>query len=175
MYVGELTCEINGHGRSELDPCEPYNEAGYPNPATGIWLLKASITGKNWLSQRGGQFNTSVGSLMCLGLRFYNITAQKTQWWGSPNLSEPKPHPLSNFSHLLKAWDEADTNIKWWSPGELYWICGRKSYTVPPPKWSGSWCWSQSIHLSSCPHLPEGKILESKCMKRIQCALQIGN
>jgi hypothetical protein len=46
----------------ELDPHEPYNETRYPQPATGVWLLKTSIIGKNCLAQWGRQFNTSFGS-----------------------------------------------------------------------------------------------------------------
>ena len=107
-----------------------------PSSDTGIWLLKTSVIGKNCPAWWGGQFNTTVGSLMCPGQRFYNATAQKTQWWGSSNHPESNPHPLSNFSHLQKAWDETDTNTEWWVPGRLHWICGRIAYTVLPPYWS---------------------------------------
>jgi hypothetical protein len=84
----------------ELDPNEPYNETRYPQPATGVWLLKTSIIRKNCLAQQGGQFTTSIGSLTCLGQRFYTVTTQKSQWWGSTNHTVPNPHPLSNFYHL---------------------------------------------------------------------------
>jgi hypothetical protein len=63
----------------ELDPHEPYNETKYPQLATGVWLLKSSIIGKNCLAQWREQFNISIGSLTCLDQRFYNITTQKTQ------------------------------------------------------------------------------------------------
>jgi hypothetical protein len=32
--------------------------------------------------------------------KFYNDTAEETQWWGTPNHTEPQPHPLANFSNL---------------------------------------------------------------------------
>ena len=38
-----------------------------------------------------------------------------------------------------KAWDEVNTDIKWWAPGGLYWICGITTYTVLPQNWSGFW------------------------------------
>jgi hypothetical protein len=63
---------------TELEPHEPCDTTRYPQLATGIWLLKTSIIGKNGLVRWGGQLNTSVGNLICLGQRFYNVTTQKT-------------------------------------------------------------------------------------------------
>jgi hypothetical protein len=77
----------------ELDPHEHYNEPRYLQLATGVWLPKTSIIRRNCLVWWGGQFNTFVGNLICLGQRFYNVTTQKTQWWGSPNHTEQTPIP----------------------------------------------------------------------------------
>ena len=74
---------------------KPHNETAYPQPANGVWLLQTVIIGKNCLARQGGWFSVSLGSLTCLCLRFDNLTAQKTQWWASSNLSEPKPNPLT--------------------------------------------------------------------------------
>jgi hypothetical protein len=139
MYVGELHGGSMALEATELDPHEPYNETRYPQTATGVWLLKSSVIRKNCLAQWGGQFNTSIGSLTCLDQRLYNVTTQKTQWWGSPNHTKPNPHPLSNFSHLQQAWNNVNTaNIEWRAPSGPYWICGKTAYTVLPPNWSGS-------------------------------------
>ena len=79
----------------ELDPLEPHSETAYHQLASGVWFLKTAIIGKNCLVRQGGWFIVSVGSLTCLGLRFYNLTNQRTQWWPSSKLSEPKPNPLT--------------------------------------------------------------------------------
>lgn len=114
---------------------------------------------------------------MCPGQRFYNATAQKTQWWGSSNHPESNPHPLSNFSHLQKAWDETDTNTEWWVPGRLHWICGRIAYTVLSPYWS---CLLGSIrpsffllplargkHLGIQLYEGRGTQMETTCLNRL--------
>jgi hypothetical protein len=54
--------------------------------------------------------------LTCLGQKFYNDTAQETQWWGTPNHMEPQPHPLANFSNLKTAWDNLTADINWQAP-----------------------------------------------------------
>ena len=122
----------------ELDPLEPHNETAYPQISDGVWLLRTAIIGRNCLARQGGWFNVSVGSLTCLGLRYYNLIAQKTQWWSSSNRSEPKPNPLSNFSHLQQAWEDISTNIQWRAPKGLYWICGKMAYSILPPNWAGA-------------------------------------
>lgn len=105
------------------------------------------------------------GRLRCLCQRFYNVTAQKTQWWTFPSHSEPNPHLSSNFSHPLKSWDEINTNIKWQGPGELYQIYERTAYNILPPYWSGS-CVLGSIHpFSSYSHLPGENIWGFKYMR----------
>jgi hypothetical protein len=63
--------------------------------------------------------------LICLGQKFYNDTAQETQWWGTQNHTEPQTHPLANFSALQKAWNNLTANIDWCAPRGLYWICGK--------------------------------------------------
>jgi hypothetical protein len=72
---------------------------------------------------------TPVGDLTYLGQKFYD-TAQKTQRWGTPNHTEPQPHPLTNFSNLQKAWNNLTTNIDWWAPRKLCWIGGKQVYMV---------------------------------------------
>uniref|UniRef100_A0A8D1CNF4 Uncharacterized protein n=2 Tax=Sus scrofa TaxID=9823 RepID=A0A8D1CNF4_PIG len=123
----------------ELDPLEPHNETAYPQLTDGVWLLRTAIIGRNCLARRGGRFNVSVGSLTCLGLRYYNLTAQKTQWWSSSNRSEPKPNPLSNFSLLRQAWEDISTNIQRRAPKGLYWICEKMAYSILPPNWAGAY------------------------------------
>jgi hypothetical protein len=78
--------------------------------------------------------------LICLGQKFYNDTAQETQWWGTPNHTEPQPHPLANFSNLKTAWDNLTADIDWQAPRGLYWICGRQAYTVLSRNWFGVLC-----------------------------------
>jgi hypothetical protein len=94
----------------ELGPKKPPYEMGRPHLKAETWLLKTSVIGKNCLSQRGGKFSNPFESLTYLGQRFYNATAQETQWWGSSHYSEPNPHPLSSFHHLQQAWNNVDTN-----------------------------------------------------------------
>jgi hypothetical protein len=115
----------------ELDPQVPFNESAFPLHRTGFWLLKTSIIGNYCIFHQGKKFSTSVGELTCLGQKFYNDTDQETQWWGTPNHTEPQPHPLANFSNLKKAWDNL-ADIDWQAPRGLYWICERQAYTVLP-------------------------------------------
>jgi hypothetical protein len=61
---------------------------------------KISIIRNYCISCPKGQLSTPVGDLTCLGLRLYNDTAQKIQWWGTPNHTKPQPHPLANFCAL---------------------------------------------------------------------------
>jgi hypothetical protein len=65
----------------ELDPKLSFNESAFPQHRTGIWLLKTSIIGNYCISCHGKQFSTLVGDLTFLGQKFYNDTAQETQWW----------------------------------------------------------------------------------------------
>ena len=122
----------------ELDPPEPYNGTKYPSSTTGVWLLKTSIIGKNCLARWGKKSTIPVGSLTCLGQRFYNSTTWETQRWGSPGHIEPDPHPLFNLSHLREAWDNIDAAIEWQAPGGLYGVCGKRASMVFPSGWSGS-------------------------------------
>ena len=122
----------------ELDPPEPYNGTKYPSSTTGVWLLKTSIIGKNCLARWGKKSTIPVGSLTCLGHRFYNSTTWETQRWGSPGHIEPDPHPLFNLSHLREAWDNIDAAIEWQAPGGLYGVCGKRASMVFPSGWSGS-------------------------------------
>jgi hypothetical protein len=98
----------------ELDSWEPFNETAFPKHKKVIWLLKTSIIG-NCISHLEGQFSTSVGDLTCLGQKFYNDNVQETQCWGTPNHTEPQPHPPANFSNLQKEWNDLTSNINWWA------------------------------------------------------------
>jgi hypothetical protein len=121
----------------ELDPWEHCNETAFPKHRKGIWVLKTSIIGNYCVSSPEGQLSTSVGDLTCLGWKFYNNTAQKTQQWGVPSHTKCQPH-LANFSNLHKAWDNLTTNIDWWTPKGLYWISGKQAYMVFPRTCFGS-------------------------------------
>jgi hypothetical protein len=81
----------------ELDPQEPFNETAFPKHRKGIWQLKTSIIRNYCISHPEGQFSTLVGDLTCLGQKFYNDTAQKTQWWRAPNHTEPQRHHWPGF------------------------------------------------------------------------------
>jgi hypothetical protein len=116
----------------EMDPQEPFNETAFPKHRKGSWNLKTCVIGKYCISQPGGQFSTPVGDLTYLGQKFYNDTAQETQWWGAPNHTEPQPHPLANCSNLQKVWDGLSANTEWQAPRGLYWICGKQAYMVLP-------------------------------------------
>jgi hypothetical protein len=87
----------------ELDLWKPFNETAFPKHRKGIWLLRTSIIGNYCISHSKGQFSTPLGDLTYLGQRFYNNTAQKTQWWGAPNHTEHHPHPLASFPNVRKA------------------------------------------------------------------------
>jgi hypothetical protein len=76
----------------ELDSRGPFNETAFPKHRKGIWLLKTSIIENYCISSSKGQFSTLVGDLTSLGQKFYNHTAQETQWWEAPN--HTKPHPI---------------------------------------------------------------------------------
>jgi hypothetical protein len=115
-----------------------FYETAFPKHRKGIWLLKIYIIGNYCISCPEGQFFTSVGDLTCLGKKFYNDTAQETQWWGAPNHSEPQPHLLANFSNLQKVWDDLIANIDWKAPRGLYWVCGKQAFMVLPRSWFGS-------------------------------------
>jgi hypothetical protein len=71
----------------ELNPQEPFNETTLPSHGESTWLLKTSIIRSYYISHPKDQFSTLVGDLICLGQKFYNDTAQETQWWGAPNLT----------------------------------------------------------------------------------------
>jgi hypothetical protein len=73
---------------------------------------KTSIIGNYCISCPESQFSNLVGDLTCLGQKFYNDTAQETEWWGTPNHTEPQPHLLANFSNLWKAWNNLSSNIE---------------------------------------------------------------
>jgi hypothetical protein len=163
----------------ELDSWVPFNETAFPNHRKSIWLLKPSIIGNYCTSCPKGQFSTPVGDLTCLGQKFYNDTAQETQWWGTPNHTEPQPNPLANFSNLWKAQNNLTENIDWQTPRGLYWICGKQAYTVLPSSWFGS-CILGSIRTSFLLPLRQGEklgvhIYEEKLSTQKQGALQIGN
>jgi hypothetical protein len=85
-----------------------------------------------------GQFFTPVGDLIYLGQKFYNDTAQETQWWEAPNHTEPPPHRLANFLKLAIAWHNLTTGRDWQAPKGLYWTCGERAYTILPKNWFGS-------------------------------------
>jgi hypothetical protein len=97
-----------------------------PKHRKGTWLLNTSIIGNYSISHPEGQFSTSVGNLTCLGQKFYNDTAQETQWWGAPNHTKLQPHPLASFSNFRKTWDNLTANIDWQAPRGLYWILRSK-------------------------------------------------
>jgi hypothetical protein len=104
----------------ELDPQKPFNETVFPKHRQVIWLLKTSIIGNYCISHP--EDTILVGDLTCLGQKFYNDTAQETQWWGAPNHTEPQPHPLASFFNFRKAWD----NLTWWAPGGCIGPVGNK-------------------------------------------------
>jgi hypothetical protein len=91
------------HGRplalesKETDPWEPFNETAFPKHRKGTWLLNTSIIRNYCISHPEGQFSTSVGDLTYLGQKFYNDTAQETQWWGAPNHTKPYPTHWPTF------------------------------------------------------------------------------
>jgi hypothetical protein len=163
----------------EMDPQEPFNETAFPKHRKGSWNLKTCVIGKYCISQPGGQFSTPVGDLTYLGQKFYNDTAQETQWWGTPNHTEPQPHPLANCSNLQKVWDGLSANTEWQAPRGLYWICGKQAYMVLPRSWFGS-CVLGSIRPSFLLPLKQGEklgvtIYEERLSRQKQGALQIGN
>jgi hypothetical protein len=81
----------------ELDPQVPFNESAFPQHRTAVWFLKTSIIGNYSISCHGKQFFIPMGNITYLGQKFYNDTAQETQWWGTPNHTESQPHLLPTF------------------------------------------------------------------------------
>jgi hypothetical protein len=121
------SCYVYGggqHGRplalrsKGVKPMGTFNEIAFPKHRKGIWLLKTSIIGNYCFSHPEGQLSKSVGDLNCLGPKFYNNTAQETQWWGAPNHTKPQPHPLAIFFNLQRAWNNFITNIDWQVPSD---------------------------------------------------------
>jgi hypothetical protein len=140
-----------------------------PFPTTeSVLLLKTSIIRNYCISCPKGQFSTLVGDLTCLGQKFYNDTAQETQWWEAPNQTEPKAHPLANFSNLWEAWKNLTTNIDWWAPRGLYWICGKQAYMVYLAAGLRLVCYAQSGHPSS-PFIYGSPIYEDKLSRQSRC------
>jgi hypothetical protein len=86
----------------KLDPQELFNKTAFPKHKRDIWLLQTSVIENYCLSHPEDQFSTPVGDLTCLEPKFYNDTAQGTQWWRSPNHIEPHSHPLTNFPNPQK-------------------------------------------------------------------------
>jgi hypothetical protein len=121
----------------ELDPQEPFKGTAFPKCRKGVCLLKTSVIGNYCVSCPEGQFSTLVGDLTCLGQTFYSDTAQETQWWGTPNHTEPHPPPLTSFPRLQKAWNNLTAKVDWQAPKGLYWICGKQVYMVLPNSWFG--------------------------------------
>jgi hypothetical protein len=72
---------------------------------------RASIIGNYCISHPKGQFSNPVGDLICLGQKFYNDTAQKSQWGGSQSHRAPT-FPLANFPKLAKAWNNLTMGIE---------------------------------------------------------------
>jgi hypothetical protein len=120
-----------------------------------------------------------VGDLTCLRQKFYNDTAQETQWWGAPNHTEPQPHPLANFSNPRKAWDNLTTS-RLVGTQLAIWDLWKQAYRVIPDSWFGS-CVLGSIRLSFLLlPLRQGEklgvpIYEERLSRQKWDALQISN
>ena len=95
----------------------------------------------NWQELSGAVgpiFNVLVGSLTCLGQRYYNATTHISDWWGNTNYAELNPHPLASFPNLKTTWDDLSSEGHFPAPeGLLYWICGANAYSILPANWSG--------------------------------------
>jgi hypothetical protein len=120
-----------------------------------------------------------VGDLTCLGQKFYNDTAQETQWWGAPNHNELQPQPLANFSNIQRSWDDLTANIDWRAP-RLYWICGKQVYTVLLRSWFGSYVLGSIRPSFFLLPFRQGEklgvpIYEERLSRQKRGALQIGN
>jgi hypothetical protein len=121
-----------------------------------------------------------VRDLTCWEQKFYNDTAQKTQWWKAPNHTEPQPHPLAKFSNLRKVWNNLTINIDWRAPRGLRWICGKQRICMAlPSSWVGSYVLGTVRPFFLLP-LRQGEklgvpIYEEKLSRQKWGALQIGN
>jgi formate-dependent nitrite reductase cytochrome c552 subunit len=111
-------------GGKRAKPTEPFNETTLLSHHESNWLLKTSIIGNCCISHPKGQLLNLVGDLICLGQKFYDDATQETQWWETPNHTEPQPHLLANFPKLAIAWNNLTTGIEWQAPKGLCWICG---------------------------------------------------
>lgn len=87
-------------------------------------------------------------NLTDLGQRFYTTTTQRTQWWGSPDHTEPKSTPCLTASHLWQAQDNEGKHCmvgsRWgWALLDTW----EKSLYCTSPRWSGV-CMLETIYSS---------------------------
>jgi hypothetical protein len=126
----------------EQNPKEPFNETTFLSHGESIWVLKTSIIGKYCISYQKGLFSTPVGDVICLGQKFYDDTAQGTQWWGASNHMEAQPHPLADFPRLTIAWNNLTTGKVWQEPKGPYWILGNEFTQSFPMTGLDPVCWA---------------------------------
>ena len=90
MVISCYVCGVTKMGEQwpcearESDPQRPFNSSGeFKKSRVRIWHLKTSIIGNNYLALWNPIFNIPVGSLTCLGQRYYNATTHTSDWWGN--------------------------------------------------------------------------------------------
>ena len=112
--------------------------------------------------------------------KYYNAITHTSDWWGSPNYTEPNLHPLASFPDLKTSWDDLSTEGRWSAPEGFFWICVVNTYSVFPANWSGAWILG-TVHPSFfLLPLPQGESLGVPVYKDTglpkKCrSLQIGN
>ena len=126
MVISCYVCGLTKMGEQrpweakESDLQRPFNSsAEVKKTRVRIWHLKTSIIGKNSPVLWGPIFNVPVGSLTCLGQRYYSATTHTSDWWGNTNYTEPNPHPLASFPNLKTRWDDLSTEGPWPAPEGL--------------------------------------------------------
>lgn len=81
---------------------------------------------------------------LVLAKKYYSATTHSSDWWGSPNYTEPNPRS----SKLPWFKDQLGWLVHWrplFTPEGFYWICAANTHSVLPANWSGAWILGLSI------------------------------
>ncbi|NWT06601.1 ENR1 protein, partial [Mionectes macconnelli] len=57
------------------------------------------------------------------------------EYWKLYKFKGTKINPFSGISEISKLWENID-HI-WKAPDGVFWICGKRAYTLLPGKWTG--------------------------------------
>lgn len=109
---------------------------GCPISTSGVWLLKTSIIGRNYLTGWEGQFSISVRRLTCLG-----PTTQSPRKTNSAASLTTLNITITLCPTFLTEGGSGtfNENTEWWTADALCWIC-RNYVFCTSPKPVGVYC-----------------------------------